>query len=192
MDLASKEYLLKNRQEAVGRYCIYFLIKGDEIVYVGQCRYGLSRIADHFYDEGKDFDSFAITSCSREELSDLEANYIIKFQPKLNINMPPNKRYKRLSQIKEELFIDSELFDKVVSVHSPEPIYKNYYDINTVESLFWLPMPPLERALHIELERYRIHGRHRTENSLKRRKSIINIKSKPKTKMNEDNLVVAQ
>lgn len=174
--LANLDHILENSQKINKiRNCIYFLIKNDQIVYVGQCGNGLARISDHLCDDSKEFDCYTTIQCDKEEISELEAEYIVKFNPELNKMLPQNKKYKLLSRIMEELFIDCDLFNEVISRFKPEPVFKNYYDINTIESLFWRDIPGLERALHIELERYRIKGKRRAESNLNHKRATVNV-----------------
>lgn len=66
---------------------VYFLYKGDEIVYVGQTNNLLRRVASHF--GFKDFDHFSYIACRKEELTELERRAILKYRPKLNsLNCP--------------------------------------------------------------------------------------------------------
>ncbi len=60
---------------------IYFLIKDNEIVYIGQSVNIASRVADH---TGKDFDSVSYVACEQNKLDILESLYILAYQPKLN------------------------------------------------------------------------------------------------------------
>lgn len=60
---------------------IYFLLNGDEVVYVGQSITGLSRPYSH---SDKQFDNVSIIRCKKEELDDLEIFYIRKYMPKYN------------------------------------------------------------------------------------------------------------
>lgn len=64
---------------------IYFLIKDDEIVYVGQStRSVYDRIFAHFHEEKKHFDSYTILQSDEENLNDLEAAYIFMCAPLYN------------------------------------------------------------------------------------------------------------
>lgn len=64
---------------------IYFLIKGLEVVYVGQSLDLLHRIARHRR-EGRDFDGYAHIACAPEKLDELEAQYIAAFAPRHNMS----------------------------------------------------------------------------------------------------------
>ena len=63
---------------------IYFLIKNDAIVYVGQSTNIFNRVGDH---EGvKDFDRFTYVECEKNDLTILETKYINNFKPKYNFD----------------------------------------------------------------------------------------------------------
>ena len=64
---------------------IYFLISGDEVVYVGQSVNIYSRIQEH--SKLKQFERYAYIHCSVEMLDKLESLYIHFLQPKLNGNI---------------------------------------------------------------------------------------------------------
>ena len=61
---------------------VYFLYRGDELVYVGMAVNLLRRVASHF--GRKDFDCFSWIECPHEQLRDLERRAIIRFKPRLN------------------------------------------------------------------------------------------------------------
>ena len=60
---------------------VYFLLKDNEVVYVGQTTVGISRPMAHY---DKDFDRIKLMYCEVEELNELENKYIIKYNPKYN------------------------------------------------------------------------------------------------------------
>ena len=60
---------------------IYFLIDGDEVVYVGQTRHGLRRPFQHF---DKKFTEVKFFYCPSNELDYWEDCYIQKYQPIYN------------------------------------------------------------------------------------------------------------
>lgn len=62
---------------------IYFLIKGDTVVYVGQSKNVYSRIRRHL--DTKVFDKINVIACEESELNRLESMYIRKFSPVLNV-----------------------------------------------------------------------------------------------------------
>lgn len=65
---------------------VYFLIKDDEVVYVGQSTEILRRIGAHKKD-GKDFDSFAFIECGKADLNRIETKYITALVPELNYSL---------------------------------------------------------------------------------------------------------
>ena len=62
--------------------CIYFLIKENKVVYVGQTEFGLKRILSHIPE--KDFDTIKTIRCDKENLNEMEIAYIVKYQPIYN------------------------------------------------------------------------------------------------------------
>ena len=62
---------------------VYFLLDGDEIVYVGQSKSNIpARIQAHAKD--KEFQKFTVMPCDPDMLDDLEAKYIAQYAPKYN------------------------------------------------------------------------------------------------------------
>lgn len=64
---------------------VYFLIKDDSVVYVGQSVSVFGRIGQH--QNNKDFDSIAWIPCEQEKLDQLESLYIHLLTPILNGNL---------------------------------------------------------------------------------------------------------
>jgi predicted GIY-YIG superfamily endonuclease len=75
---------------------IYFLVKHDEIVYVGQSIDIFRRIGRHKA-EGRDFDSFTFIQCEQEKLDYYESLYIGAFVPEQNVSLKAlrNERHKQ-------------------------------------------------------------------------------------------------
>jgi hypothetical protein len=63
---------------------VYFLIKDESVVYVGQSTNIAQRIANH--KATKDFDTFTYIQCKPENLNTIEAMYIDRLKPKYNYN----------------------------------------------------------------------------------------------------------
>lgn len=63
---------------------VYFLIKHQEVVYVGQSINVLSRLSRHRRDGLIDFDSFNVIPCHETELDELEQSYILAMMPLYN------------------------------------------------------------------------------------------------------------
>ncbi len=64
-----------------GKCFIYFLIKNDEVVYVGQTKKGLIRPLTH---RDKEYDTLKIIYCDETNLDTLEDLYISKYNPIYN------------------------------------------------------------------------------------------------------------
>lgn len=69
------------RMDRVGETFIYFLLREGEVVYVGQTRSGIGRLASH---KAKDYDAVAIMYCEPTQLDELEDWYMTKYKPEYN------------------------------------------------------------------------------------------------------------
>lgn len=74
---------------------IYFLFKGDEVVYVGQTTVGMNRVYHHKTKAGgcKDFDSVTMLECDVNELDKMESEWIIRLRPRYNQRFGPATVY---------------------------------------------------------------------------------------------------
>lgn len=96
MKLLTKEMILKQGKSAEFDCVVYFLIKDNEIVYVGSSAKGLSRAYGH---KGKgrrrkDYDHSSYIHVQKDLLQETELRYIIKFKPKYNQTFPKSDKYK--------------------------------------------------------------------------------------------------
>ncbi len=73
---------------------IYFLLDGDDVVYVGQSRNVYSRISSH---PVKNFNRYAFVPCAVESLDKLESLYIHLLRPKLNGRKPDGSPFAPLA-----------------------------------------------------------------------------------------------
>lgn len=80
---------------------VYFLIDGEEIVYVGKSTACESRVNVHIKDPNKKFDRYKIIPLDEPLISEAEALYILKFTPKYNRKLYPIKSY-LVTQLKDE------------------------------------------------------------------------------------------
>jgi hypothetical protein len=81
--LPDKKYILAHTIPNPGTQTgIYFLVKDDDIVYVGQSTDFQWRLAIHLYK--KDFDSMAFLPCKEDDLDIIESGYIHRFEPRQN------------------------------------------------------------------------------------------------------------
>jgi hypothetical protein len=76
--------------------CVYFLLRGGCVVYVGKTTQGLKRILAHADD--KVFDNIKLKKVPIEELDVTEAAYIAKYDPIYNQNMPYLQSSKRIKK----------------------------------------------------------------------------------------------
>jgi len=67
---------------------IYFLIEGNEIVYVGQSIDCDLRVRRHIFEGEKVFSRYHIMPCHQDHLNLYEAYCLWKFQPKYNTHIP--------------------------------------------------------------------------------------------------------
>ena len=78
---------------------IYFLFDGSTLVYIGQSENIFKRVPIHL--ETKQFDSWNYIEFVEEDLNILEAEFILKYQPKYNKSIPKNNRWVSQSLIKK-------------------------------------------------------------------------------------------
>ena len=77
---------------------VYFLLKGEEVVYVGQTTKGMSRPFQHALD--KDFDSVKVIETEKENLDILEGCFIEKYTPKYNSKIVGKDLFKSFKSLK--------------------------------------------------------------------------------------------
>lgn len=68
--------------------CIYFLLQGEEVVYVGQSTSVYARLQIHRANPGKEWDRFYILPTTMEEIDELELRYYQALRPKYNKAVP--------------------------------------------------------------------------------------------------------
>jgi len=66
---------------------IYFLVKKDKVVYVGQSIDIGTRLGRHEKDDWKDYDQVFFVSAPKNKLREMESHFIEHFAPKYNDNM---------------------------------------------------------------------------------------------------------
>ena len=79
---------------------IYFLIDGDDVVYVGKSIDLVSRILKHRSENRKKFTRYAYIRCDEIDLVDMEAAYIAKFAPKYNKQLSKNSEVASMEHLK--------------------------------------------------------------------------------------------
>lgn len=96
---------------------VYFLIKDEMTVYIGQSQNPSSRVYSHTYD----FDEAIIIHCDPEDLNQLEGALIRRYRPKHNGTVRTKRR--RLHAPGNE-DLDDEVLAKYKWIHVPEGAYK--------------------------------------------------------------------
>ena len=118
-----KEEIIKNKTIYSREVFIYFLIKDDIIVYVGQTAKGMSRIQAH--EGNKDFNAYTIINCDKDELDELENHYILKFNPIYNKMINTNDKYISRQGIRK-LGINGCLLNRLIKVYEIKYANNNY------------------------------------------------------------------
>lgn len=85
--LLDQEYILSNSFPVFPKCGIYFLIRNNQIVYIGKSTTLAFRLQEHR--RGKDFNRVFFIECEEDELLELEKRYIKKFAPPLNKKQNP-------------------------------------------------------------------------------------------------------
>ena len=83
-------------------FCVYSLINGNEVIYVGSSRHISNRLGDHRASD-KVFKAVNIKMCStQKEMLSLEADMIVRLNPIHNKLLPCKKKYIRLGDCLEQ------------------------------------------------------------------------------------------
>ena len=141
---------------------VYFLYKGDEIVYVGQSICVWRRINTHIQEGFKDFDSYSVLPCDEDKLQETEMFYIFALQPKYNKMI--------------EGFCNRNTFIKKIKGMFNAPLKRR--DINRaikesgVESYSFKGIEYFRSAKYTSVARYMIHAA-RSKEAIKSRLDII-------------------
>lgn len=121
------EDVIANKRSYKPESSIYFLIKNEVVVYVGQSVSPYTRISVH--EKDKDFDSYFIEPCEYENLNEAEAYYVLKFNPIYNGMIPQNDFYKSLQKLKIILGVTLPELKKRIRREGIEPLALDYYDL---------------------------------------------------------------
>lgn len=126
------EYILDNKMKYEMKPCIYFLISGSEIVYVGQTLSLPNRLLRHKKD--KEFDSYYAYECEKEDMNELECHFIIKFKPRYNKLLPmESNEYLTLNMLKNRFGIGKIKAKKMIMSKGAEPVFKDYYHVDVFD-----------------------------------------------------------
>jgi hypothetical protein len=117
---------------------IYYLIKDNVIVYVGQSTNVIARIAAHLAVREKVFDSYSFVQIPAEELNHMEAKEIIRHRPIYNVGgLPCNTQYKSMEQLKKITGLSAIEIKHFARDNNILPVSLNglsYYSVNEFES----------------------------------------------------------
>ena len=91
---------------------IYFLFYDDELVYIGQSENVHKRVPCHIVD--KKFNNWNYIEYPEEDLDELEAEYILKYQPKYNQSIPKNNTWLSSGLIKIRFGIGKRELKKLI------------------------------------------------------------------------------
>jgi len=125
---------------------IYFLINREgAVVYIGQSIYDpIFRIFEHKKEGKKDFVSYrailVYQSLKQSLLNDLEAELILKHQPKYNKAMPRNSKWASLCKAKGILGVSKWCISKAIKNHNANLEYKEfngkkYYSLDQIRAI---------------------------------------------------------
>jgi len=132
MESIDKILKIKKPASELGKSGIYFLIKDDIIVYVGQTRNSESRIYSHFNDASKDFDSYSFIPYNEDELNDMEAYYVATLNTKYNMTMPQNNIFKSVPQLKTIFGKGALDIRKAIKKARAKIYFDSYYIVSDV------------------------------------------------------------
>ncbi len=137
----SKKEIIKNKIPRLledNKSGMYFLIYKKEIVYVGQAQHPFNRISHHIKTNIKIFDSYSYIPLEKtqKQLNELEAELIVKFQPKYNIRLPENEKYITLLQIKKYLHDNWGLGRKGIQIFLNTKKIKFIFKDNALKQTF--------------------------------------------------------
>jgi len=106
---------------------IYFLIKDNSVVYVGQSKNMVERIHAHARD--KDFDSYYFLEVDSNELNNFEAMYITLYQPEYNKIFPKSDLFISFGALMTHFDIGRKKLKKVLFGLSILPVFQSNQSI---------------------------------------------------------------
>jgi hypothetical protein len=117
---------------------VYFLLQGEEVIYVGQSTDIPSRVLSHR--RTKDFDRYATMPVPRDWLSEVEAEYILHYQPELNRSLPKNRWYQSAADA-----------SKTLGISSKQDIYRMCLSLKIEPTIFigeiYYPVAKMQKAI---------------------------------------------
>jgi excinuclease UvrABC nuclease subunit len=105
----TKEYILSQpfQEVELGMCGVYFIIKDEEVIYIGQSVLLWERVRAHRHMK---YDRYFFIECDEKELNYLESKYITQFCPDANIQFNPakTKKWARFLKVKIDDLAKSE------------------------------------------------------------------------------------
>lgn len=111
--------------------CIYFLMQGEKVVYVGQTTNLIQRCLNHTKEGWKEFDGIKYIMISEEYINDTETFFILLLRPlyngrackKSDLMMTPSTTYSRVLEAAQRFkYMHSNPWIKRVGLLQFEPI----------------------------------------------------------------------
>jgi excinuclease UvrABC nuclease subunit len=110
-----------------GTLCIYRLLDNlNDVIYVGKTIHLKTRLYRHLMD-GKGFISFSYFTCDEAGSIELERDEILKYNPRLNIELPKTDKYKNIEQARsmiKDVVYEKADFDIQSYVESLEIVFE--------------------------------------------------------------------
>lgn len=105
---------------------VYFLLKQNKVIYVGQSKSLKNRLMAH---SDKDFDDMSFICVPEHSLNDVEAFYIVKFNPELNRAIPSSNLYVGTGKVRSMMI---EILDStaVKMINDVEVAYETKKGLN--------------------------------------------------------------
>lgn len=139
--LGEGDWLPPTPASAIDGFCpsgVYCLMKGPDVVYVGQSINMYARLVSHRKACTGDFDSFTWLPLPKEDLNNYEALWIVFFKPALNTHLPKNDRFMMFGRMRQVLW--HELGGFILKPHhiaGIEPCFEDTSNKSTAGAEYW-------------------------------------------------------
>jgi hypothetical protein len=101
MEIKPIQDLLKERKiKYESYYFLYFLFRGEKIVFIGKGKGNPSTIVNNYKHKGKDFSHYTIIRYEdKDEMMEDELEYVVQHKPEYNRRLPHNRKYVTVSSV---------------------------------------------------------------------------------------------
>ena len=114
----------------IERLCgIYYLLREDEIVYIGQSTNILFRVATHLNLGVKVFDSYMYELCTPQLLDKLELESIIKHKPLYNVSLPACSEYTTMNAVRKSHGVNLWTIKRHILKNKIVPVMGGHYHV---------------------------------------------------------------